>query len=752
MMLFLCLVSIFSVHAQDSMPIIKDIPDVYLALNQNYSISCETNVTWPITWSKVNGVVTNNNIGKLVIINMKASDAGVYTCKVQNPLNSMESSDKSFTLHYVDSLKWIEIPKSSEVIANQNFSWTASIISPSDKINFVWLKDGNIMEKIKSEENIEGAKYSSRLLFKNISIEDFGKYRVIVENMVISGVAYDMSLKVKSAPYVEIEDGTEIKVKEGESISITCLVNAYPIPFISWSKNETIISIEKKPISSKNEWRFKYVLPIKKLKKKNVFVCTGNNSIGSSFASIIVNVDVPATKDSTIAAVVAVSVFFLLVILFLVIFYFKYKDTLFIHLKPIAENGQFYTDLIVEEKNFSDLHELENNPHSIKKNINISIRRNVRATIKQPNKDESGASKRLLPSIKREQQSQENHSARLGSLICQGKSVEFKHIVFDEILGSGEYGHVSGGRIIDEGDPNMCKDVSIKMLHDNASAETYRDMLNELRMMRRVSRHPNVISLIGWCITDKNLYVLEEYAPFGCLLTFLRTQRLLRLRQENLEELPSEDQIDEKTLLSFSWQIASGMKHLAGLQIVHRDLACRNIYLGHEKVCKISEYGLTRDIYAENVYRKNTGGQLPVRWMAYEAIFESLYTEKSDVWSFGILLWELISLGKIPYPEIIRTEELLDVLESGYHMENPGHISTDFYLLMNSCWNKAPENRPSFSSLVKKLAEFMNDKDEMHVNLNNFFKKELDNFLQDEEVSSPTTDFHKISPFDNLPV
>ncbi|CAL8089018.1 unnamed protein product [Orchesella dallaii] len=165
--------------------------------------------------------------------------------------------------------------------------------------------------------------------------------------------------------------------------------------------------------------------------------------------------------------------------------------------------------------------------------------------------------------------------------------------------------------------------------------------------------------------------------------------------------------IDEKDVLSYARQIAMGMEYLEKNRVVHRDLACRNVLLmGDYKHVKISDFGLSRDIYTWNVYHQKSNGKLPIKWMAIESIFTHVFTTKSDVWSYGILLWELVTLGGTPYPGLGNTE-LFHLLKSGYRMERPDNCSEELYAVMKKCWRTAAASRPSFTELRRHIETMM---------------------------------------------
>ncbi|CAH3153898.1 unnamed protein product, partial [Porites evermanni] len=192
------------------------------------------------------------------------------------------------------------------------------------------------------------------------------------------------------------------------------------------------------------------------------------------------------------------------------------------------------------------------------------------------------------------------------------------------------------------------------------------------------------------------------------------------LSTENLEESHEdpcdvEENFSTKQLFSFAWQIAKGMNHLAENNLVHRDLAARNVLVGHDNQIKVSDFGLMRQIY-EDVSSSAKSRKLPVKWMAPESLYQGVYTTKSDVWSFGVVLWEMATLGGVPYPTLTNSE-LYRLLGTGYRMERPDMCSDDVYELITECWNEDPYIRPSFYRLIEKMEAIM-ERDAPYLNVN----------------------------------
>ncbi|KAE8632690.1 hypothetical protein XENTR_v10001635 [Xenopus tropicalis] len=251
--------------------------------------------------------------------------------------------------------------------------------------------------------------------------------------------------------------------------------------------------------------------------------------------------------------------------------------------------------------------------------------------------------------------------------------------------------------------------VAVKMLKEEASADMQADFQREAALMAEFD-HPNIVKLLGVCAVGKPMCLLFEYMAHGDLNEYLRhrSPRALsslshsslaakvRLCDLNPSPLSCTDQ------LCIARQVAAGMAYLSERKFVHRDLATRNCLVGENMVVKIADFGLSRNIYSADYYKANENDAIPIRWMPPESIFYNRYTTESDVWAYGVVLWEIFSYGMQPYYGMAH-EEVIYYVRDGNILSCPENCPLELYNLMRLCWSKMPSDRPSFACIYRIL-------------------------------------------------
>uniref|UniRef100_A0A8C8GXS7 receptor protein-tyrosine kinase n=1 Tax=Oncorhynchus tshawytscha TaxID=74940 RepID=A0A8C8GXS7_ONCTS len=285
---------------------------------------------------------------------------------------------------------------------------------------------------------------------------------------------------------------------------------------------------------------------------------------------------------------------------------------------------------------------------------------------------------------------------------------------------------------------------------EGATSSEYRALMSELKILIHIGHHLNVVNLLGACTKPGSpLMVIVEYCKHGNLSSYLKSKRgeyspfkrmeedvtegdlglgtsthldictgtavCSRLGEESSvshveeeeESCEWEEHLTMEDLISYSFQVAKGMEFLSSRKCIHRDLAARNILLSENNIVKICDFGLARDVYKDPDYVRKGDARLPLKWMAPETIFDRVYTTQSDVWSFGILLWEIFSLGASPYPGVGIDEAFCRRLKEGTRMRAPDYATTEIYQTMLDCWLDKPTDRPNFTELVEHLGNLL---------------------------------------------
>ncbi|XP_071343887.1 tyrosine-protein kinase ABL2 isoform X2 [Trachinotus anak] len=263
--------------------------------------------------------------------------------------------------------------------------------------------------------------------------------------------------------------------------------------------------------------------------------------------------------------------------------------------------------------------------------------------------------------------------------------MERTDITMKHKLGGGQYGEVYVGVW-----KKYNLTVAVKTLKEDTME--VEEFLKEAAVMKEV-KHPNLVQLLGVCTLEPPFYIVTEYMPHGNLLDYLREC--------------DKEEVNAVVLLYMATQISSAMEYLEKKNFIHRDLAARNCLVGENHVVKVADFGLSR-LMTGDTYTAHAGAKFPIKWTAPESLAYNTFSIKSDVWAFGVLLWEIATYGMSPYPGI-DLSQVYDLLEKGYRMEQPEGCPPKVYELMRACWQWSPLDRPSFAEIHQAFETMFHD-------------------------------------------
>ncbi|XP_048347048.1 vascular endothelial growth factor receptor 3 isoform X1 [Sphaerodactylus townsendi] len=749
-------------HQRDRMPECKDWKDVSQqdAVNPIESID---------TWTEfVEG--RNKTVSKLVI--QEASVSVMYKCVASNKVGR----DERLIYFYVTTIPngfEIESQPSEEPIEGQDLRLSCNADNYTYE-NLQWYRlnlsklhdeEGNPLVLDCKNVHLYATKMQGELHFKpssnyaaltltipNISLEDEGDYVCEVQNRENSEKhCHKKYISVHALEIPKLKQNlTDILVNVSDSIEMRCRVDGTHIPNINWYKDEKLVAeVSGIDLADSNQR-----LSIQRVREEDagLYLCSVCNAKGCVNSSASVSVE--GSDDRTNVEIViligtgVIAIFFwiLLILIFCNIKRPAHADIKTGYLSIIMDPGE----VPLEEQ-------CEYLPYD--------------------------SSKWEFP----------RERLRLG-----------------KVLGHGAFGKVMEASAFGINKSNSCETVAVKMLKEGATASEHKALMSELKILIHIGNHLNVVNLLGACTKPNGpLMVIVEFCKYGNLSNYLRTKRegfspyrdkspRLRIQVRSIVEAVRADrrsrsgtsdsailnrllmnksqptslpppliqEVDDlwqspltmEDLICYSFQVARGMEFLASRKCIHRDLAARNILLSENNVVKICDFGLARDIYKDPDYVRKGSARLPLKWMAPESIFDKVYTTQSDVWSFGVLLWEIFSLGASPYPGVQINEEFCQRLKDGTRMRAPEYATAEIYRIMLSCWYGDPKERPTFSDLVEILGDLLQEnvqhEGKDYIPLNDSQSSEDDGFSQvassiqqnsDEEESDLRMHCHSIA-------
>uniref|UniRef100_A0A669R6Q3 receptor protein-tyrosine kinase n=1 Tax=Phasianus colchicus TaxID=9054 RepID=A0A669R6Q3_PHACC len=641
----------------------------------------------------------NKTASTLVVAEAKSS--GIYSCVASNKVGKAERN-VSFLVTDVPSGFHISLEKVPIEGENLVLSCSANKFMYKD---ISWILPRTVTNQTKARKALN-KEYSITLTLtiKNVSLAHSGTYTCRARNIFTgkeeckTEVLFCLVAQEAPALLRQLVDQT---VNTSNSAMLECQVHGIPEPQITWFKNHEEIQQESGIILGPGS-RMLFIERVKE-EDEGLYQCIATNLKGSVESTAYVTVQGTVERSNLelitlTCTCVAATLFWLLLTLFIR----KLKRPYFSETKM-----NHYLSIIMDPDEVPLDEQCERLPYDASK-----------------------------WEIARER-------------LKLGKS-----------LGHGAFGKVVQASAFGIKKSPTCRIVAVKMLKEGATASEYKALMTELKILIHIGHHLNIVNLLGACTKNGGpLMVIVEYCKYGNLSNYLKSKRNffsptkdpslqgelmkdkkgiepVEGKKQRLASVTSsesfassgfqedkslsdaeEDEEDAaelyklpltmEDLISYSFQVARGMEFLSSRKCIHRDLAARNVLLSENNVVKICDFGLARDIYKNPDYVRKGDARLPLKWMAPESIFDKIYNTKSDVWSYGVLLWEIFSLGASPYPGVQIDEDFCSKLKEGTRMRAPEQATEEIYQIMLDCWRSNPNERPRFSELVKRLGDLL---------------------------------------------
>ncbi|XP_028414936.1 fibroblast growth factor receptor 2-like [Dendronephthya gigantea] len=628
-------------------------------------------------------------------------------------------------------------------------------------LKYQWLKDGKVLTYRRLDPKFNGTKWYLRI--KTAVPSDNGLYTCIVSNR-LGNLSHDYKLSVIEKgpirPVLSTHFPVNKTVRVGDNVTFQCIELFSPMltdyRWLHWKKlppSYPELDLAKIPSTNssyytlinprhykafdveKNNGKYGGRVYINNVTKddEGMYTCLITNHVGqgsrNAFLRVIGRDEVFSTRDTrkgipiprrqtsdtisrnSIIAIIMLVVVIILIAVCVIVGFLFYKKKMS---KRIEGKVLYSRGLETSKESSGGVFDM-GRQDSIKF---FGMKRNGRL-------ESNSSTNSTLPLMFSRQNSfrtrlPSNGLSKVDSDLCEGEFEmpydeeweidEGQLVIKDEPLGEGAFGVVMKAEAYDLPGYPKCHTVAVKMLKSDATEIELADLVSEMETMKRIGCHKNIINLIGCCTQNGACfpYMVVEYAPYGNLREFLRSRRpsVINRKSSGESEHNNLPPVTIRDFISFAFQISRGMGHLVSKKCIHRDLAARNILVGEDYVMKIADFGLARHTRDMDYYRKTTDGRLPVKWLAIEALFDRVYTIQSDVWAFGVLLWEIFTLGGSPYPGI-PVEKLFELLKSGYRMEKPQNCPLQIYEMMLKTWSENPSYRPCFSQLEQELEKML---------------------------------------------
>ncbi|XP_037653508.1 muscle, skeletal receptor tyrosine-protein kinase isoform X5 [Choloepus didactylus] len=679
----------------------------------------------------------------LTILSVEDSDDGIYCCKANNGVGGAAESCGALQVKMKPRIT--RPPINVKIIEGLKAVLPCTTMG-NPKPSVSWIKGDTALRENSRIAVLE----SGSLRIHNVQKEDAGHYRCVAKNSL--GTAYSKLVKLEVEVFARILRAPEShNVTFGSFVTLRCTATGIPVPTITWIENGIAVSSGSIQESVKDrviDSKLKLFIT-----KPGLYTCIATNEHGEKFstAKAAATISLAEWREYCLAVKELFCAKEWLAMeerthrgLYRSGFHlFSMPDCSKLpsmHWDPMACTRLPYLAFppVTSSKPSVDIPSLPSSSSSTfsvsptySMTVIISIMSSFaifalltiatlyccrrRKQWKNKKRESAAVTLTTLPSELLLDRLHPNPMYQRMPLLLNPKllSLEYprNNIEYVKDIGEGAFGRVFQARA-----PGLlpCEPftmVAVKMLKEEASADMQADFQREAALMAEFD-NPNIVKLLGVCAVGKPMCLLFEYMAYGDLNEFLRsmsplTHPVCSLSHSDLSMRaagcsPGPPPLTCAEQLCIARQVAAGMAYLSERKFVHRDLATRNCLVGENMVVKIADFGLSRNIYSADYYKANENDAIPIRWMPPESIFYNRYTTESDVWAYGVVLWEIFSYGLQPYYGMAH-EEVIYYVRDGNILSCPENCPLELYNLMRLCWSKLPADRPSFASIHRIL-------------------------------------------------
>ncbi|KAM9093731.1 muscle, skeletal receptor tyrosine-protein kinase isoform 4-T4 [Sarcophilus harrisii] len=671
----------------------------------------------------------------LTILSVEDSDDGIYCCTANNGVGV--AAESCGALQVKMKPKITRPPINVKIIEGLKAVLPCTTMG-NPKPSVSWIKGDTILRENARIAILE----SGSLRIHNVQREDAGHYRCVAKNSL--GTAYSKLVMLEVEVFARILRAPEShNVTFGSVVTLRCTATGIPVPTITWLENGNAVSAGSILESVKDRVIDSQLQLL--ITKPGLFTCIATNKHGEKFSTVkaAATVSISAWREHCLAVK---DLFCTKEWLTLEEKSHKglYKSGLHLltlpectklpsmHREPMAcTKVPHLVSPMVTVKPSADIPDRSSSSAfspTYSMTVIIAIIssfavigfltmtvllccRRRRRQWKNKKRESATPTLTTLPSELLLDRLHPNPMYQRMPLLLNPKllSLEYprNNIEYVRDIGEGAFGRVFQARAPGLRPYEPFTMVAVKMLKEEASADMQADFQREAALMAEFD-HPNIVRLLGVCAIGKPMCLLFEYMAYGDLNEYLRNmspRTVCNLSHSNLAtrvRLSGPPPLCCAEQLCIARQVAAGMAYLSERKFVHRDLATRNCLVGNNMVVKIADFGLSRNIYSADYYKANENDAIPIRWMPPESIFYNRYTTESDVWAYGVVLWEIFSYGLQPYYGMAH-EEVIFYVRDGNILSCPENCPLELYNLMRLCWSKLPADRPSFTSIHRIL-------------------------------------------------